>query len=416
MIPAAFVHLDHLPLTANGKIDRQALPKPSTGRPILKSEYVPPQDEIETELASIWEEVLGLRSPGRQDDFFELGGHSLAALQMFTQIEKRLARKLPLATLFEAATISHLATILRGHCSPSWSSLVPIQPNGPKPPLFCVHACGAHVFIYRPLVAYLSPDQPVYGLQAQGINAQEPHSHIEDMAAHYIKEIRDLEPHGPYYLVGDTLGGLIAFEMAKQLKRQGQDVALLAMFDTFCPLPLSLGPRVLSHLSHLRQLGPRKYLLAAGRSLAKKLGVRFSENLTQIGMSAEEQDYAHGISASGNALQRTEWAIYLATQVNYRPPQQRFPGRLTYFLARDNQYADGEKDDRRRWKRWAAEFELHVIPGRHGTISTEPDVAGLAEKFISCLDKTQAEYQAKMCRQPIKRGNGDPGIPSDFVT
>jgi amino acid adenylation domain-containing protein len=410
MMPSAFVLLSSLPLTANGKIDRGALLPPCQSRPELETAYVAPQTPAEEMLATIWREVLKLEQIGVNDNFFHLGGHSLVAVRLFAEIENKFGIKLPLSSLFEASTISQLATILQRGSPPSWSSLVPIQPQGTKHPLFCVHACGAHVFIYRPLVAYLGTDQPVYGLQAQGINGtQEPYSHIEDMAAHYIREIRDLEPHGPYYLVGDTLGGLIAFEIARQLERQGEDVALLAMFDTFCPLPLSFGPRVLSHLSHLKQLGPRKYLLAVGRSLARKLGIRFSENLTQIGMSAEEQDYAEGISASGNALQRTEWAIYLATHVNYRPPPQRFPGRLTYFLARDNQYAAGEEDDRRRWKRWAAEFELHVIPGRHSTISDEPDVAGLAEKFISCLDKTQAKYQAKMSRQSIKEGKRRPG-------
>jgi len=390
MMPSAFVLLSALPLMPNGKVDRRALPAPSESRSGLETDYVASRTPAEERLATIWREVLKLDQVGVNDNFFHLGGHSLVAVHLFAEIENEFGIKLPLSSLFEAPTISQLAAILQRDTSPSWSSLVPIQPHGTKPPLFCVHACGAHVFIYRPLVAYLGDDQPVYGLQAQGINGtQEPYSHIEDMAAHYIREIRDFEPHGPYYLVGDTLGGLFAFETAQQLMRQGEDVALLAMFDTFCPLPLSFGPRVLSHLSHLKQQGPRKYFHAASHSLAKKLGVRLSEKLsedsTSIRMTAEEQDYAEGISASGNALQRTEWAIYLATHVNYQPPQERFPGRLTYFFARDNKYGPGEDDDRRRWKNWVAEFDLHVIPGRHSTIIDEPDVAGLADKFISCL-------------------------------
>jgi len=211
------------------------------------------------------------------------------------------------------------------------------------------------------------------------------------MAAHYIKEIRELEPKGPYYLAGDTLGGLIAFEIAQQLTSQGEEVGLLAMFDTLCPLPLSFGPRVLSHLRHLKQLGPQKYLLAAGGSLAKRLGARFANYSLEGDLSTEEQDFADGVSASGDAVQKTEWGIYLATHVNYRPPQQRFPGRITYFLARDNQYTSGEEDSRRNWKRGAAEFEVYVIPGRHNTITEEPFVAGLAEKFISCLGRAQEQ-------------------------
>jgi thioesterase domain-containing protein len=218
------------------------------------------------------------------------------------------------------------------------------------------------------------------------------------MAAHYISEILDLEPHGPYYLVGDTLGGLIAFEMAHQLQRRGKRLAFLAMFDTFCPLAPSFGERVLSHFSHLKYFGPRGYFRAASRSMAKRLRLRFSEDLPEVVMSAEEEDYAEGISASGDALQRTEWAIYLATRVNYRPPQQRFNGRLTYFLARDNKYAPGEEDDRRRWKRWVGEFDLHVIPGRHSTIIDEPDVAGLAERFITCLSAAQERHKGTLLR------------------
>jgi amino acid adenylation domain-containing protein len=390
MIPSTFVRLDKMPLTANGKLDRQGLPEQSTDRPMLQSEYVPPQDDIEMQLTTLWEKVLGLRSLGTQDDFFELGGHSLVAVRLFTEIENKFGRKLPLATLFEAATISQLASVIRNGSVSSWSSLVPIQTKGTKPPIFCVHACGAHVFIYRPLVAYLDLDQPVYGLQAQGIDGtREPHTHVEDMAAYYIKEIRELQPYGPYYLVGHTLGGVIAFEIAQQLTRQGEEVGLLAMFDTLCPLPLPFGPRMLSHLSHLKQLGPKKYLLSAIGSITRKMGVRIPNYSADGPLSTKEQEFADGVSASGDPVERTEWAIYLATQVNYQPPQQRFPGRITYFLARDNRYIRGEKDSRRNWKRVAAEFEVYVIPGRHSTMSEEPLVAVLAEKFISCLGRAQ---------------------------
>ena len=353
-----------------------------------QADYVAPQNDIEVELASLWKELLGIRSVGTTDNFFELGGHSLIAVRLFAEIEKKFDLKLPLSTLFEAGTISQLAEMLQTRVKPSWSSLVAIQPHGSKPPLFCIHACGAHVFIYRPLVAYLGLDQPVYGLQAQGIDGtQTPYTRVEDMARHYIKEIRELEPHGPYYLTGDTLGGLIAFEIAQQLTRQGEDVAFLAMFDTLCPLPLSFGPRVLSHFRHLRHLGPKKYVRAATRSLAARLGVKVRDQASEGHLSSEEQDYADGLSVSGDAVQRTEWGIYLATQVNYCPPPQRLPGRITYFLARDNQYASAEVDNRRNWKRGAAEFEAYVIPGRHNTISSEPFVALLAEKFKSSLSK-----------------------------
>ena len=390
MVPSRFVRLDKIPLNPNGKVDRRALPEPSTDRAMLPRECVAPQDEIEGQLTTIWQELLGVSAVGTEDNFFELGGHSLLAVQLFTEIENRFGKKLPLATLFQTSTISRLAEILRNGTSPSWSSLVAIQPRGTKPPLFCIHGCGAHVFIYRPLMAYLDSDQPVYGLQAQGIDGKrKPFTRIEDMASHYVKEIREVDPDGPYYLVGDTLGGLIAFEIAQQLTGQGKDVALLAMFDTACPLPLSFGPRTLSHLRHLKELGPKHYVLSLGGSVARKLGIRFPEYSASVQLSSKEQEFADGVSASGDAVQRTEWGIYLATQVNYQPPEQRLPGRLTYFLARDNRYGKGEDDNRLNWKRGAAEFEVYEIPGRHDTMREEPFVAGLADKFTSCLRKAQ---------------------------
>ena len=390
MVPSRFVRLDKIPLNPNGKVDRRALPEPSTDRAMLPRECVAPQDEIEGQLTTIWQELLGVSAVGTEDNFFELGGHSLLAVQLFTELENRFGKKLPLATLFQTSTISRLAEILRNGTSPSWSSLVAIQPRGTKPPLFCIHGCGAHVFIYRPLMAYLDSDQPVYGLQAQGIDGKrKPFTRIEDMASHYVKEIREVDPDGPYYLVGDTLGGLIAFEIAQQLTGQGKDVALLAMFDTACPLPLSFGPRTLSHLRHLKELGPKHYVLSLGGSVARKLGIRFPEYSASVQLSSKEQEFADGVSASGDAVQRTEWGIYLATQVNYQPPEQRLPGRLTYFLARDNRYGKGEDDNRLNWKRGAAEFEVYEIPGRHDTMREEPFVAGLADKFTSCLRKAQ---------------------------
>jgi thioesterase domain-containing protein/acyl carrier protein len=390
MMPSAFVLLDALPLTANGKVNRGALPAPPELHPELELDYVAAQTRTEKMLVTIWADVLKLGHVGVTDNFFWLGGHSLMAVRLFAEIDNNFGIRLPLATLFEAPTISQLAKILERDCPPSWSSLVPIQPKGSKPPLFCIHACGAHVFIYRPLAAYLDGDQPVYGLQAQGIDGtHEPYTHIEDMAAHYIKEIRELEPDGPYYLAGDTLGGLIAFEMAQQLTGQGKDVALLAMFDTACPLSLSFGPRAMSHMRHLRELGLKNYVIAAGASVARRLGLRFPDYPVPVPLTSKEQELADGVSASGDPVQRTEWAIYLATQVNYEPPKQRLPVRITYFLARDNQYGRGENDNRRNWKRGAAEFEVHEIPGRHNTIREEPFVAGLADNFISCLRRAQ---------------------------
>ena len=253
------------------------------------------------------------------------------------------------------------------------------------------------MFIYRSFVRHLSPDQPVYGVRASGLDGErEPYTRVEDMAAHYIREIRALEPRGPYYLVGDTLGGLIALEMAHQLNAQGEDVAFLAMFDTFCPLPSSFAARILSHFVHLKELGIAGYFSAAAQSARRKLARRVLDDLTSIPLTTDEEAHARKVLAEGDPVRRTEWGIYLATEVNYLPPTWRYPGKITYFLAGDSQYGPREEDNRLRWKKIAREFEVHVIPGRHETIKEEPHGTLLPERFISCLGRAQEQYKAKL--------------------
>jgi amino acid adenylation domain-containing protein len=390
MVPTTFVGLAALPLTTNGKVDRRSLPGLGS-RLEWQTGQIPPRNTLEIELREIWESVLDVQPIGVTDDFFEIGGDSIAGVRLFAQMEQRLGKRLPLSVLFQASTIDQLAQLLMfDGWSPPRSLLVPIQPKGSKPPLFCLHACGAHVFIYKSLVRRLSPDQPVFGVRASGLEGQEEsYTRVEDMAARYIKEIRALEPHGPYYLVGDTLGGLIALEMAHQLKAQGEDVAFLAMLDTFCPLPASFASRILSHSVHLKELGIKPYLRAAAQSARRKLARRVGENVTSVPLTTDEEAYARKHLDEGDLVRRTEWGIYLATQVNYLPPTWHYPGKITYFLARDNQYEPGEEDNRLRWEKVASEFEVHVIPGRHDTMREEPHVAFLAEKFRSCLSRAQ---------------------------
>jgi thioesterase domain-containing protein len=238
-------------------------------------------------------------------------------------------------------------------------------------------------------VRHLSSDQPVYGLQALGLDGkQEPLNSVKQMAAHYVKEIRDFQPEGPYYLVGDTLGGLFALEMAQQLTEQGQKVALLAMFDTACPLPepVSLRKRIVFHTSHFKDLGAKEYLLAAALAVKKRLAKRVSGT---IPLTVEEQAYLD--RAAQDPLHRIEAAIYHAAWIGYIPPRRSYPGRITYFLALDNRYNAGEKDNRLRWKEIAGGgFEVHPIPGSHETIKEEPHVAVLAHELTACLERAQA--------------------------
>jgi thioesterase domain-containing protein/acyl carrier protein len=194
-----------------------------------------PRDMLEQLLTQLWKRILGVRHVGLGDDFFDLGGHSLAAVHLFSEIERLTGKNLPLATLFQASKLRELAEILRRDgWSPSWSSLVPINPGGSQVPLLLVHGAEGNVLLYRQLARYLGPDQPVYALQSQGLNGNgKIHTSVEEMASHYVSELRAIQPSGPYRLGGYCLGGAIALEMAQQLQAKGERVGLVAMLDTY---------------------------------------------------------------------------------------------------------------------------------------------------------------------------------------
>jgi acyl carrier protein len=209
MLPSGFVRLDEMPLNPNGKVDRPKLPRPETVRDVAEQDLTPAQDELEVRLTWIWEKVLGVTPIGAGENFFALGGHSLIAVRLFSEIEKAFGKRLPLATLFQAPTIEQLAQVLRQQgWEPTWSSLVALRPQGSKPPFFCVHAVGGNVLEYHDLARHFAAEQPLYGLQSLGLDGKAaPLTSIEAMAAHYLQEIRHVQPTGPYHLGGRSFGG-----------------------------------------------------------------------------------------------------------------------------------------------------------------------------------------------------------------
>jgi thioesterase domain-containing protein/acyl carrier protein len=234
MVPSAFVRLDALPLTPNGKLDRRALPAPSADA-FAHQAYEAPQGELETTLAQIWSELLGVKQVSRHDNFFALGGHSLLAVQMISRSRTALGISIPMPVLFEAPTLAALAQRISAQENvrdESFAVLLPIQPHGARPALFCVHPVTGLSWHYRGLVSHLEADQPVYGLQARGLDGgSSPALTIEAMALDYIQQIRCIQPHGPYYLLGWSFGGKVVHSMATQLEQQGERVALLAVLD-----------------------------------------------------------------------------------------------------------------------------------------------------------------------------------------
>ena len=384
MLPANFVELTALPLTANGKVDRRALPSLDETRPDLEQTYVAPGDQLEEQLAALWANVLQIRSVGIRDNFFELGGNSLLAARLFAQIENRFGTNLPLATLFQFPTVEQLGRILRdGDTSKPWSSLVAIQAEGLQPPLFCVHAAGANVLIYRPLSRRLGNNHPVYALQARGLDGRtSPLTTVEDMATFYLSEIRAVQPHGPYFLLGASFGGLVVYEMAQQLLCQNDEVALLAMLNTNCPV-YTWAKRIRCHVGHVMELGLKRYASAAAKSLRGRLGGRAVEESDDSGRSiAQDPDLQKLVmnkSGVDESLVRTVTAI-LSAEERYRPAHQKYPGKITLFWARDAQ--QDFEDNRLGWARLATGgLEVHVVPGTHTSMREEPHVAELVQKL-----------------------------------
>ncbi len=234
MVPTAFVQMDTFPLTATLKINRNKLPVPKLDRNDLETGYVAANSENEKIVHDIWATQLGIKNIGVNDNFFELGGHSLIAVKMMAQIEKTTGKKLPLSLLLENPTIKSLAYLLNEDApEKNVTSLVAVKKEGKKIPIYIVHGAGLHVLLFKSLADNVDADQPVYALQAKGINGEaEPLESIEEMAEHYVEQILQHNPNGPYMLAGYSFGGLIAFEMAKQLKKKGKEIVMLGMFDT----------------------------------------------------------------------------------------------------------------------------------------------------------------------------------------
>lgn len=233
MVPPLYVPVAVMPVTPSGKVDRKALQLTPKGNAV-DGRGKPPGTNLEKLVAEVWGMVLGLDEVDIEEDFFELGGHSLIAVEMMTILEERTGTRLPMASLFEAPTVEKLSRLMDSGQKLSWGSLVPIKPSGTKQPLYIVHGMGLTVMVFHALAQQMDPEQPVYGIQARGLNGEEEPLHtIEEIATSYVEEILAHNPAGPYCLAGYSLGGIIVFEMARQLRSMGKEIKLLAAFDTY---------------------------------------------------------------------------------------------------------------------------------------------------------------------------------------
>lgn len=242
MIPSNFVMVDSLPLTPNGKIDRKALSGLNYNTGISDDEHVLPRTTLEYQLVEIWEEVLQVTPVGVRENFFDLGGHSLLAMRLIAAIEQKLKCNLPVVSLFREGTIEKIAALLEQEKpSSNLDVLVPLQTKGDLPPLFLIHQAGGYGLSYSNLAEKLAIEMdrklPIYAIQSVGLDGkQSPSDTIEAMANIYISAIREIQPYGPYLLGGHSLGGLVAFAMAKELEAVGEQIQQLLIIDTHPPL------------------------------------------------------------------------------------------------------------------------------------------------------------------------------------
>jgi amino acid adenylation domain-containing protein len=381
-IPSTFEILDALPLTPNKKTDRKRLPEPSRSTQAIES----PQDELERQLTQIWERVLDVNPIGVSDNFFELGGHSLIALQLFTQIERKWNKRLLLANLIESPTIAELAKLIdRAEEPTTRSPLVLIESGGDRLPLFCIHPIGGNLFDYYNLAKRLDRGRAIYGLQARGIDGkQQPFNRLEDMASYYIQAIQTLQPQGPYFLLGYSFGGIVAFEMARQLTDRGYQIAFLGLLDIRCPtipqLNLPFPEGLNRHLNKLKQLNFKAQVRYCIDTIFYRKKIEYRDELitTLSNLDMFTPELLKVLDC--NSLARK----------NYLP--QVYSGQATLFWTKyQSQYINLYPE--LGWDNLVTGgLEIYHLPGDHFTLMKEPYVVDLVEKLQLCIDNAVDDW------------------------
>ncbi|MEO6191435.1 MAG: amino acid adenylation domain-containing protein, partial [Thermoanaerobaculia bacterium] len=404
MLPSAIVALPALPLTPSGKVDRKALPEPDSGP---APGFVAPRTAVEEVLAEIWAELLGIAHIGVHDNFFERGGHSLLAVLLMARIEKRLGTTLPLAALFSAPTLEALAA-LAGTSGGAGSdhypagrkgrgSLVAIKPatnrDTDQAPFFCVHPIGGNVLCYLDLARHLAPDQPFYALQTP--DDRPPAKSIEEMAARYLAEVRRVQPQGPYRLGGWSMGGLVAFAMARQLAAEGQAPELLALIDTLPPEP----PETATAPATDEEL-----VASFAQDMARLLGSNAGISPEELRSLPEQGKLAHvvrlghtaGLLPADFGLAQIEplfatFAANLQASRAYAP--EPYTGRLTLWVSEATAASCAAALD--AWSRLVpAGLDRTILPGDHYSLLRRPEVERLARELTAQLKSQAADRES----------------------
>src|SRR5581483_8011551 len=389
MVPSAFVQLGTLPLTPNGKVDRKALPAPKATDFEADRNYVAPRDATELKLARLWEQVLGVRPIGVTTSFFDLGGRSLLAARLFMRITNEFGKDLPISTLFRAPTVEQLARELRPTAdAENHSSLIEIQRHGSKPPFFCIHGGeGSTLFLHR-LARELGPDQPFYAFEAEGLDGLKFHrTTVKEMAEHFVCAMKKIQPEGPYHIGGYCFGGLVAFEMAQQLRRDGDRAGLVALFSG----QLRFNRRLASQPTGTQPTSSRERALRLLHSPSKALGWRLAKLAQDIRSGLRMMTCRLFLSFGLRIPQgmRTMYIVRMlqAAEEQYIP--QKYPGTIVLFRGGGlEENADGPKMG---WDGLAETIESYQI-GESGLrsrrdIMNEPLVTDLAKQLAACLER-----------------------------
>jgi thioesterase domain-containing protein/acyl carrier protein len=413
-------------LLPTGKVDRRNLEQHDISAATAlrgPQELVAPRTPAEELMAAIWAETLKREQVGVEDNFFDLGGHSLLAVRLMARLEQLTGKRLPVSVLFQEPTVENLARLLRGDAPlPARSPVVPIQPHGSKPAIFWIHAAGGNVFGYQALARQLE-DQPSYGVQAPGLDGDEaPFTTIEAMAAHYVEEIRKVQPAGPYRLGGWSMGGVVAFEMARQLAAQGEKVDRLLLLDSQRPTPqdrLSAGDNKIQLESFAREMG-----LLLGRlpiDWVHVLELSAEEQLDHV----LEQAKAAGMFLSDLGLPQVR-RLFEIFKTNTRAlvgyTAQPYAGRIHLLRASDPPPAPVAQPGAGLWRRmnvqlrWLSELarletvklfmgtmkwrglaavEVGLVPGDHFTMLQPPHV----EKLAAAITARLADAQPKGAKE-----------------
>jgi FkbH-like protein len=385
-------------------------------RAAIETPFVAPRTEIEATLAEIWAGLLRLDSVGIRDRFFDLGGTSLLAVDLFAQIERRFNKKLPLTSLLEAPAIEQLAPLVTGGPRPERDHLVQIRDGGQKPPLFLVHDGDGETMLYRNLALLLKPDHAVFGLQPRcRENVPMAHTRITEMAVDYVDRIRSVQPEGPYLLGGMCAGGVIAFEVARQLQGQGEKVAMVALIDAADieapPKPWRFAQQraqrfaTVFHQEQPVPLGRRALTVLAKavrkvRNLTTYLArLQFESLRDEIRMRLFRYHLDRGLRLPRILEQIPVRTVYLFAEKSYRP-EGRFDGRLVLFRATsgegaDEPYIQRYDDPLFGWGRRSTQgVAVYDIAGGHSSMLQEPNVHVLARLMQDYLDKALADEPA----------------------